>query len=673
MITIKESTNTFDASTQSFDSILTGDLSDSKIVFQSNLLNVMNNLTFKVQLYFDETLIFETVTPVLYEDGDYAISNVDLSKPIRDYLITQIGLTSSDDIEDKYNAFRKINNSGKVVITELITDLDAVLDDSTITDIPDLSLWFDVNEGITEDPNGNITFWLSKVGSTKLLYTNGTINSYAKKDDDKNLIYWNRGTINSYFESNSTSKLESVNGLTIFTIGAEITQNYTVALLSKNEGGEAGRGYIGVGTNYAQISDGTLFKTFDFGHNSNLRCTTLAYADGTELWGYTNTTQHTDNQSIHFDDGGTESFKYLASTFGNNEEMYAGDLIIYDRKLSEAEILQVQTYLMSKYTTIELDTFIYKTINKTTFVKPKYIDNVLDTDINDLLLNRYFTFKYSPDTNVIDYSLNNTYSNSVYKNSDLLFNFYCENDSGQTIFFASSNNGDYEITVKPTTDLTESLILNIKDDMKDIRIFPNTNLEWEIDDYVNNVHSTGTDFDFFNFYVQTYMEFDYSELGIHHSSERNTIKFKYKEDCEKYPHQLRWLNMLGGYDTFNFDLIHSEEVQISDKGYYQNNFGLTDSLYSNDFNSSYQSYKKKYNKKYIFKTDWLTDDQIYLLEDLFKSNEVYYLYANHSYGNSPEWVAMRNLTKKQVLYHKDIKGLKRYEITIEESLKKEII
>lgn len=440
MITIKESTNTFDTGVQSSDSILTGDMRDSKIIFQSDQLGSLSKLTFKVELYFGGKLIFETMTPVLYEDGIYGISNIDLSGPIRDYLITQNGLSKyGSSAQINYLNFRNINTSGQVKLYE--------------------------------------------------------------------------------------------------------------------------------------------------------------YEDGAE---------------------------YAVYTF---------------------------------------DTYIYKTTEKNLSVT-LYNNGVWNSEQSKLLLNKYFVSTYSPETNVCDFT-NKEFNNEVYRNSEFLFYLFENKPYQGNILNGTNSDGTFSYSVNNTVPyLNTNIMLTVRDDS--IKVYPTTNLEWEV--IIDGTPTSGTDFTVFDVYFETYSVDTFTISQMNHS-----YKYKYKSSCEKYPHQLRWVNMLGGYDTFNFDLIHQETLQVSDKGYYQNNYGMTDVLSPNDFKSSYLSYDKKFNKKYIFKTDWLTDDQIYLLEDLFKSPEVYFLSADHSYGNTPEWVAMKNLTKTQTLYHKDKKGLKRYEIAVEESIKKEII
>ena len=452
MITILESTNIFNSTTQTYESIMTGDMRDSKIIFQSDQLNTLSSLTFKVELYFDSDLIFETITPILYESGTtIGISNIDLSRPIRDYLITQTGISKyDDDIETQYNNFRKINNDAQLIIYE--------------------------------------------------------------------------------------------------------------------------------------------------------------YDTGVEISGYT------------------------------------------------------------------FNSYIYKTIEKATLIKPYFYDGASTLARNDLFLQRYIIEQYSYEDNLIDNARVTSISNSIHPSADLFFNFYIEDPYKNFTFIELFGTiaGSYVKIISANININDTFTFRVNKETNLVNIFPTIDLKWEYFD--GTTIYSGTDFSILNTHL-TSDNFDVVNFSMNLFNDSYGVKrlFEYTIDCSKYPHQLRWLNMLGGYDTFNFDLIHQETVQVSDKGYYQNNYGLTDSISTNDLRSSYQSYDRKFNKKYTFKTDWLTADQIYLLEDIFKSNEIYYLNSDLTYGKTPEWVAMKNLTKTQELYHKDKFGLKRYEITVEESLKKEII
>jgi len=683
MITIKDSTNIFDSSTQTFESILTGDLKDSKLIFQSDRYNNdvtnenLTNLKFKVELYFDGSLIFDTFTPVLYNSGSYGISNIDLSTPIRDYLITQIGLTTSDDIEDKYDAFRQINNTGEVVIKEISEDLDSYTDIVEPDSISDLLFWMDPSYGISYATEPSISTWTPRVDNYSTgFFDRVIVNSTSGNDiliseyNGKTVVQGYRGnepTYDRYFHyypATDQRLADPPDGMTIFTISGGITGETNIISKEYSTGDFSVAG--NVSSSLYQMSDGVSSEDVTIeGGTDSFTLQIMSYYPTTKFAAYFNNWDK-ENSLATYDINDDESEKAYLLKGSVNHGIYAGDIIVYDRRLTDEEINQVQSYLMDKYQIFErtYDTYIYKAVKKD-YELIIYNNDVLSTTTDNLLLNRYFNYKYLPYSNVTDLT-NNDYYNEVYRSTDLLLNFY-DNAISTVIPLMSGSNTEDTFSFEINRTVGSRNVNQICDITSDtFNIHPTTSLEWIVTE--NTVITSGSNFSTFSDYFAD-NELDTFQLN----DSKHKIYFKYNDECVKYPHQLRWLNTLGGYDTFNFDLIHQEEVQTSDKGYYQNNYSLTDELYSNDFNASYQSYDKKFNKKYVFKTDWLKDDQIYLLEDLFVSPEVYFLNAVYSYGNNAEWLSMKNLTKSKTLYHKDIRGLKKYEITIEESVKKIII
>lgn len=104
-------------------------------------------------------------------------------------------------------------------------------------------------------------------------------------------------------------------------------------------------------------------------------------------------------------------------------------------------------------------------------------------------------------------------------------------------------------------------------------------------------------------------------------------KFTYNIDqvCTKYtPVRLHWLNSLGGFDSFNFNLKSIEEDDIKRESYVKQSrtFNGTNYTYTKDARGTVD-YDIRKTKKLTINTDYLTDEQSEWMLDLVSSPVVY--------------------------------------------------
>jgi hypothetical protein len=122
------------------------------------------------------------------------------------------------------------------------------------------------------------------------------------------------------------------------------------------------------------------------------------------------------------------------------------------------------------------------------------------------------------------------------------------------------------------------------------------------------------------------------------------IRFTLLEDCDTLYTRVRlsWLNDLGGRDYMNFTMFTEKEIQTTNDNYYQEtmNWNLTTPvpigvIYPNQ-NLSIKGGNVIYNKQastsWMLNTDWLTQDEVNLLEGLQKSSHVLAYFNDNLYN-----------------------------------------
>lgn len=111
-------------------------------------------------------------------------------------------------------------------------------------------------------------------------------------------------------------------------------------------------------------------------------------------------------------------------------------------------------------------------------------------------------------------------------------------------------------------------------------------------------------------------------------AETPRITFIVKELCTKFENKkLVWLDGMGGWNSFNFELHSTKDINVNRTVFERENIGkLTSSGYEVD-TAQFGDVVTKVNSKEVFtvNSNRLTQAQIFLLEDLFKSRYVYEL------------------------------------------------
>ena len=102
-------------------------------------------------------------------------------------------------------------------------------------------------------------------------------------------------------------------------------------------------------------------------------------------------------------------------------------------------------------------------------------------------------------------------------------------------------------------------------------------------------------------------------------------------DCSKYtPIQLAWVNALGAWDYYTFELAHTEKLNIQRETFRKpyGNWGAG-ALYSySQYESGDTIYKIEADKQYTVNSDWLNDSDFEWLQELLMSKEVQFVNEN---------------------------------------------
>jgi hypothetical protein len=102
-------------------------------------------------------------------------------------------------------------------------------------------------------------------------------------------------------------------------------------------------------------------------------------------------------------------------------------------------------------------------------------------------------------------------------------------------------------------------------------------------------------------------------------------RFNITEVCSKHtPVRLHFLNRLGGYDSFTFDLLNTFTSNIERKEYRQNLGGFVGSTYSYDIKDrSATIFDTQIKTTQVLNSNWITDTEAGWLEQLLTSPDIY--------------------------------------------------
>ena len=102
-------------------------------------------------------------------------------------------------------------------------------------------------------------------------------------------------------------------------------------------------------------------------------------------------------------------------------------------------------------------------------------------------------------------------------------------------------------------------------------------------------------------------------------------------DCSKYtPIQLAWVNALGAWDYYTFELAHTEKLNIQRETFRKpyGNWGAGATYTYSQYESGDTIYKIEADKQYTVNSDWLNDSDFQWLQELLMSKEVQFVNEN---------------------------------------------
>ncbi len=128
-----------------------------------------------------------------------------------------------------------------------------------------------------------------------------------------------------------------------------------------------------------------------------------------------------------------------------------------------------------------------------------------------------------------------------------------------------------------------------------------------------------------------------------------------EEPCNDYPHiQFAWLNSLGFRDQFTFTKKNEKKINTKRNEFLKEAADYNSSSYSVDIQSrGYTTYSQTITETWSASTEYINDNQVALIESMFKSAQVMVRFSKGEYAN--QWVPVRlqssNFTSKN--YRKD--------------------
>ena len=142
------------------------------------------------------------------------------------------------------------------------------------------------------------------------------------------------------------------------------------------------------------------------------------------------------------------------------------------------------------------------------------------------------------------------------------------------------------------------------------------------------------------------------------------VTFNIDRNCSKYtPVRLHWMNRLGGFDSFNFDLKSEESTKVDRKQYDQQAHTFTGFGWSYDkADRGRTQYDTQLTKRLKVNTNYLNETESVWMESLFKSHEIYQELGNELIAVS---IDGRSIKKQTSLNEK----LMQYSFDLEYSIK----
>ena len=129
----------------------------------------------------------------------------------------------------------------------------------------------------------------------------------------------------------------------------------------------------------------------------------------------------------------------------------------------------------------------------------------------------------------------------------------------------------------------------------------------------------------------------YYEIGIIDTSGQyntKTYRFDVVEDCKYTPVQLAWINRLGAWDYYSFELASIESLKVKRESIVTpfGNWGGAAIYDYSQFEAGETIYKVEGEKEFTINSDWLEDSSFVWLQELITSKRVQYVNENGDFS-----------------------------------------
>lgn len=134
-------------------------------------------------------------------------------------------------------------------------------------------------------------------------------------------------------------------------------------------------------------------------------------------------------------------------------------------------------------------------------------------------------------------------------------------------------------------------------------------------------------------YYQVMIATAQTSLVYNISSERIQYNIICSEKRGYTPYRIAWLNHLGGYDYWTFNMKSREGMELEKSEFRSTSFewNLTNMDYERNEKKRVQTfYDMKGDETWVINTDWITDVEMTYLKDLFRSPDVWITYPSNA-------------------------------------------
>lgn len=136
-----------------------------------------------------------------------------------------------------------------------------------------------------------------------------------------------------------------------------------------------------------------------------------------------------------------------------------------------------------------------------------------------------------------------------------------------------------------------------------------------------------------------------------------------EEPCNDYPHiQFAWLNSVGFRDQFTFSKRNEKKINTTRNEFLKEAADFNSNSYSVDLQSrGFTTYSQTIKETWTATTDYINDEQVALIESMFKSAQVMVRITDSEYENEWQPVRLQSSSYTEKSYRKD--RLFQYQVT----------